>query len=88
MAVVPNTVSSGEISFAQMYFNKADLEDTALGVRSAGYPCENVAQVDKVLENGMELPVFRIHCGNATYQGTVMNGKIYFKPWTGNLIGQ
>ena len=80
--------NASDLSFVQMHFGKADRDDTALGVRSAGYPCKDVQRVEKVFENGRELPVFRVYCEDATYQGTVMNGKVYFKPWTGNLLGR
>lgn len=88
LATAPALASTDGLSFVQMHFNKADRDDTALGVRSAGYPCEDVERVDKVFQNNKELPIFRVYCGNVTFQGTVMNGRLYFKPWTGNIVGR
>ena len=88
--VLPTITNAAEgISFQNTNFNSAEREDTAVAVRSSGYACAEVKRVEKVYEHGRELPIFRVWCvDSGVFQATVMRGKVFVKPWTGNLIGR
>ena len=71
-----------------MSMSRAELADTALGIRSAGYTCNQATDVDRVYENGRELPFFVVTCDDVRdYQVSILNERIFVKPWTGSLLG-
>jgi hypothetical protein len=56
-------------------------------VREADYPCSSVKGFYQLQQKGELIDVYKIDCGEGSYQLTAMNGETFFKPWSGNMIG-
>ena len=85
------TVANGPLQTLQLLPSKSAAEVEPMGayIRDAGYFCNRVKSVRQLQEKGKPLDVFKIDCADGnTYQATLMNDNTYFKPWTGNLIGE
>jgi hypothetical protein len=56
--------------------------------RLSGFPCQASIGASQIVENGQQLPIFKIDCAEGqSYQLTILNDKPYIKPWTGDILG-
>lgn len=89
MTMYATGAMSQNIDFRDAGFGGAELADTALAVRSAGYNCPSSNGVERIVENGTPSSFFRVTCSNGErFQASVVDGKVFVKPWTGTLIGR
>lgn len=83
------SISATSLTFQKVLFSRGELADTASAVRSAGHDCTLVIEVERLLQNDEEQPIFRISCSNGSaYQATIVDGKVRVKEWTGAIFGQ
>ena len=88
LALIPVTTFAADRSLQDAGFGRAQRADTALAIRSAGYRCAEANRVERLIENGQTLPIFRVSCGDdGQYQASVVAGEIRIKPWTGRVFG-
>ena len=59
----------------------------AESMRESGFACSTVSNIYKVRqEDGRIIDIMKIDCDTGSYQTTMLNDRVFIKPWDGYLV--